>query len=61
MIDSIAAGASNSAQSNNPLKETSERSSKVKLDLESIPENKVKIDGPASAGKGKGLVLDLQA
>ncbi len=34
---------------------------KSKLDLNSAPESKVKIQSPGSAGPGKGLKLDIQA
>lgn len=61
MIESIAAGASNNAQLSSSLKQASGNTSKMKLDMDSVPENKLKIDSPSDAGNGKGLVLDLQA
>jgi len=60
MIEGITAGASNIFQPGNFARESSGGASKVKLDLNSVPESKVKMAGPA-ASQGKGLVLDIKA
>jgi len=61
MIDGISSGASTVFQPGNFAREASDGASKVKLDLNSVPESKVKVAGPATAGPNKGLLLDIKA
>lgn len=60
MIESVSSGAAIQFQPGNFAREESGGASKVKLDLDSVPESKVKVVAPA-AGEGKGLLLDVRA
>lgn len=61
MIEGVSSGASIFFQPGNFARESSGGTSKVKLDLNSVPESKVKVQAPGSAGPGKGLRIDIKA
>lgn len=62
MIESATAGAALQIPPGKGLKISSGgNENKSKLDLNSAPESKVKVQAPGSAGPGKGLKIDIQA
>jgi len=61
MTNGISGDSSVQFQAGNYASKSSAGTSKVKLDLNSVPENKVKVTPPSAAGEGKGLRLDIKA
>jgi len=60
MVNAVNSGAQVQFQPGNYARESSGGSSKVKLDISSVPESKVKIQTSANVGSGKGLRLDIK-
>jgi len=61
MVASVSSGANIQFQPGNYAKQASDGASKVKLDLNSVPESKVKLDISGNAGDGKGVKIDIKA
>ncbi len=62
MAQSISIGATTQFQPGNFALKSSGGTSKVKLDTNSVPDSKVKIEtAPPSAGPSKGIKLDIKA
>lgn len=62
MIESVSAGAALQIPPGKGIKISSNNDeNKVKLDLNSQPESKIKVPAAGSAGPNKGLRIDIQA
>jgi hypothetical protein len=61
MIEGVAAGPSNSIQQTISARKSSGGEATLKLDTISASDSKVQIEPTATAGKGKGLMLDIKA
>jgi len=61
MVDSIGPSSALQFQPGNYAKQASSGGSKVKLDVNSVPESKVNIDTSGSAEKSKGVKIDIKA
>lgn len=61
MIENVSAGAALQIPPGKGINLTSKADKGAKLDLNSVPESKIKVPAPGSAGPGKGLKIDIQA
>lgn len=61
MVENVSAGAVLQIPPGKGLNVSSKADKNPKLDLNSVPESKIKVPPVGSAGPGKGLKIDIQA
>lgn len=61
MVDSVSSGAALQIPPGKGINlSTNNKDSKVKIDLESVPENKMKLRPLGTTGTGQGLKIDIK-